>query len=58
MDRKIILWSLALFFGCSILFRAIDSLASGEGQAVSLGIQAAVLVVIVVAIVVITRRRR
>lgn len=57
MDRKIILWSLALFFGCSILFRAIDSLASGSGKGLSLAIQAAVLVVIVVAIVLISRKR-
>ena len=55
MDRKIILWSLALFFGCSILFRAIDSVVADA--AVSLAIQAGVLVVIVAAIVLINRRR-
>lgn len=55
MDRKIILWSLALFFGCSILFRAIDSAVSDS--AVSLAIQGAVLVVIVAAIILINRRR-
>ncbi len=57
MDRKIILWSLALFFGCSILFRAIASLAEDSPKGVSLAIQAAVLVVIIGAIVVINRRR-
>ena len=57
MDRKLILWSLALFFGCSILFRAIDAVASGSGKGISLAIQAGVLVVIVAAIVVISRRR-
>ena len=36
-DRKIIYWSLALFFGCSIVFAAIDSAASGSGKGVSLG---------------------
>jgi hypothetical protein len=55
VDRKIILWSLALFFGCSILFRAIDAAVSDA--AVSLAIQGAVLVVIVAAIVLINRRR-
>jgi hypothetical protein len=55
VDRKIILWSLALFFGCSILFRAIDSVVADGG--VSIAIQAAVLVVIVAAIVLINRRR-
>ncbi len=57
MDRKIILWSLALFFGCSILFGAIDSAASGSGRGVSIAIQGAVLVAIVVAIVLIARKR-
>jgi uncharacterized membrane protein YwaF len=56
-DRKIIYWSLALFFGCSILFAAINSAASGAGRGVSVGIQAAVLVVIMLAIVLIARRR-
>jgi len=57
VDRKIILWSIALFFGCSILFRAIDEAAAGSGTGVSLGIQAGVMVVIVAVIVVIARRR-
>ena len=57
MDRKLILWSLALFFGCSILFRAIDAVASGSGKGISLAIQAGVLVVIVGAIVLINRHR-
>jgi len=57
VDRKIILWSVALFFGCSILFAAVKSATAGISTAASLGIQAAVLVVIVVAIVVISRRR-
>jgi hypothetical protein len=55
VDRKIILWSLVLFFGCAILFRAIDAATSSKG--LSLAIQAAVLVAIVGAIVVIGRRR-
>ena len=55
MDRKIILWSLALFFGCAILFRAIDAAVSDA--AVSLAVQAAALAVIVGAIVLISRRR-
>ncbi len=55
MDRKIILWSIALFFGCSIMFRAIDS--SVSNAATSLAIQGAVLVAIIVAIVLINRRR-
>jgi hypothetical protein len=57
VDRKIILWSIALFFGCSILFRAIDAAASDSGKGVSLAIQAGVLVAILLAIVLIVRRR-
>ena len=56
MDRKILLWSLVLFFGCAILFRAIDA-AAGDSKGLSIAIQAAVLVAIVGAIVLIGRRR-
>jgi membrane protein DedA with SNARE-associated domain len=55
VDRKILLWSLVLFFGSAILFRAIDAAVS-DGK-VSLAIQAGVLVVIVGAIVAINRHR-
>lgn len=55
MDRKIIIWSLVLFFGCSILFQAIKSAVSDSATA--LAIQAAVLAAIVAAIFLIDRRR-
>jgi hypothetical protein len=58
VDKKIILWSLVLFFGCSILFRGIDAAASKGGHAMSLTIQALVLVAIVGTIVLISRRKR
>lgn len=57
MDRKIILWSIALFFGCSILFHAIDAATSGSSRGVSLTIQAAALAAIVLVILAIGRRR-
>lgn len=57
VDRRIIYWSIALFFGCSVLFRAIDAVASGAGRGVSLAIQGAVLVAILGTIVLIHRRR-
>ncbi len=57
MDRKIILWSIALFFGCSILFRAVDDATIGSGKGVSFAVQAGVLVLIIMVIVVIARRR-
>ena len=55
MDRKIILWSLVLFFGCSILFRAIDAVVADATT--SLAIQAAVLVLIIATIVLVNKRR-
>lgn len=57
MDRKIILWSIALFFGCSILFRAAAEATVGSGRGVSFAVQAGVLVVVVAVIVVIAKRR-
>ncbi|MEJ7825802.1 MAG: hypothetical protein WKF48_10250 [Solirubrobacteraceae bacterium] len=57
MNRTRMLWTVALFFGCTILFRAIDSAAEGSPRGVSLAIQACAATVIVVAIIVIVRRR-
>jgi len=57
VDRKIIYWSIGLFFGCSFVFWGINELAKGSGKGVSLAIQAAALVVILVAVTVIARRR-
>ena len=57
MQRKQILWTIALFFGCSILFRAIDAVASDAGKGVSIGIQAAVLAAIILTIVLVARKR-
>jgi Ca2+/H+ antiporter len=56
LDRKIILWSLALFFGCSILFGAIKSTTTSAGLA--LAIQAAVALALIAAIVLVSRRKR
>jgi uncharacterized membrane protein len=58
VDRKIILWALVAFFGCSILFREIDALASSGGKGTSVAIQALVMVAIIGTIVLIARMRR
>ncbi len=55
MDRKIILWSLVLFFGCSILFSAIKSSTTSAGLA--LAIQAAVAATIIGIIVLVWRKK-
>ncbi|MCA1656770.1 MAG: hypothetical protein LC713_03510 [Actinobacteria bacterium] len=56
MNRKTVLWSITLFFGCWIVFGAIDSAAGGD-RLLSLGLQAVVLATVVAAIVLIDRRR-
>ncbi|HEV7807554.1 MAG TPA: hypothetical protein VGO80_17170 [Solirubrobacteraceae bacterium] len=58
MDRKIILWSLVLFFGCSILFRAIDAVASSGGKGMSVAIQALVAAALIGTIVLVWRMKR
>ncbi len=50
-------WTLALFFGGSIVFRAIQDATEGSPLAVTLGLQVAVLAVAIVAIVIVVRRR-
>jgi hypothetical protein len=56
MNRKTVLWSITLFFGCWIVFGAINS-AAGDDKLLSLGLQAVVLVIVVAAVVLIDRRR-
>jgi hypothetical protein len=58
VDRKIILWSLVLFFGCSILFRAIDAVASRGGEGTSVAIQAFVAAALIGTIVLVWRMKR
>lgn len=50
-------WTLALFFGASIAFRAIQQATEGSPIAVTLGLEVALLVALVVTIVVVSRRR-
>ena len=50
-------WTLALFFGGSIAFRAIQDLTEDSPLAVTLGLQVALLAVAVAVIVVVVRRR-
>jgi hypothetical protein len=56
VDKKMILWTLVVFFGCSVLFRGIDALVKGNGM--SIAIQALVMVAIIGTIVLVARLRR
>ena len=58
MDRKIILWSLVLFFGCSILFKAIDAVAASGGKGLVVAIQALVAAALIGTIVLVYRMKR
>jgi hypothetical protein len=57
VSGKIVLWSIALFFGCSILFRAVADATVGSSKGVAFGVQAAVLVLVIAIVVGVVRRR-
>jgi hypothetical protein len=58
VDKKIILWSIALFFGCTILFKAVHDATAGQGANVKAGAQVATLVLVLVVVVVVAKRRQ
>lgn len=49
-------WTLALFFGASIAFQAIQRATAASPRALTLGLEVVLLVVLVVTIVVVVRR--
>ena len=57
MDRTLLYWTLALFFGSSIAFRAIQSATKGESLLLTIGLEALLLVVLIGAIVYVGKRR-
>ena len=58
MDRNILLWSLVLFFGASIVFASIRNATEGESGLLTLGLEVVALAVIVAGVVLVVRRRR
>ena len=58
VDRRMILWTLVVFFGASLVFNVIQDATRGEPVGVTLALEAVALVAIVAALVLITRRRR
>ena len=56
MDRNYLFWTLALFFGSSIAFRAIQDATEGEPLLLTVGLEAIVLAVLVGGIVFFVRR--
>jgi uncharacterized membrane protein YhaH (DUF805 family) len=57
MDRTMFFWVMALFFGTSIAFRAIQNATEDQPIGVTLLAEVALLVAVVGAIVVVVRRR-
>ena len=56
MDRKTILWTVVLFFGCSIVSRAISNATSDSPPGVQIGLQVLAFAVIVGAVVLYVKR--
>lgn len=52
-----LLWTLALFFGASIAFRAVQEVTRSSSLVVTVGLEVALLVVLVGTIVLVVRRR-
>ena len=57
MDRTALLWTLVVFFGASIMFRAIRNATDDESIGVTLGLEVVAGLVVIGAIVLIVRRR-
>ena len=57
VDRRMILWTLVVFFGASLVFNAIQDATRDQPTSVTIGLEAVALVAIVIALVLITRRR-
>jgi hypothetical protein len=58
VERNILLWSLVLFFGASIVFATIRKATAGQSVLLTLGLEVAALAVIVAGVVLVVRRRR
>lgn len=56
MNRDRLFWTLALFFGGSIAFRAIQTWTEDETIWVTLGLEVALLAVLITVIVVVVKR--
>ena len=50
-------WTIAVFFGCAIIFAAIRRLTQGHGAGVTLIVQLVALVLIVAGLILFVRRR-
>ena len=57
VERRMVLWTLVVFFGASIVFKLVNDATDGEHVALRAGFQLLALVAVLVAVVVVVRRR-
>ena len=57
VERRMVLWTLVVFFGASIVFKLVNDATAGEDAALRIGFQVLALVAVLVAVVVVARRR-
>jgi hypothetical protein len=57
VNRKLILWSVALFFGSFILFQAVHDATAGQSAGIRIAAQAGALVLLLVGVVAVAKRR-
>jgi MYXO-CTERM domain-containing protein len=58
VDRNVVLWTLVVFFGASIMFGAIRNATNDEGAGIQLAAQLGAGLLLVGAIALYIRRRR
>ena len=58
MDRNTVLWTLVLFFGCTLMFGYLNRLTEDSSTGVALAVQVGALALVIGAIVFVVRRLR
>jgi hypothetical protein len=58
MDRNSLLWTLTLFFGCSLLFGLLRRATEDSSTGVTVAVQVGALAVVIAAVVFVVRRLR
>ena len=57
MDKKLILWTVTVFFGTFLLFGGVNEATSGSSTGLQAAVRLGVLVLVIAIVVVVVRRR-
>jgi hypothetical protein len=57
VDKKIILWTVTVFFGTFLLFGGVNEATAGSSTGVQAAVRVSVLVLVIAVVVVIVKRR-